>query len=168
MDVKELLEEDSFDPKKLFDEENYSTLIINRTGFSKQENDAADLIETLLTEKITREESEEIFKSLKEANAQIMLVSAIKAADKHEEKAKLIAASWESGLDFTNNFLFFAELVGNDDFQIAMEALTVVENIEGNIDETILTKALEMAQSSQSKNADLVNELMTNIKQRIH
>jgi len=168
MDVKELLDDDALDPKKLFDQENYSTLIINREGFSKKENNAADLIETLLDKKITRQESEEVFVKLKEINAQNLLVSAIQAAKKNEEKAKLIAASWESALDFTAYFLFFAELVGNDDFQIAMEALTVIENIESRIDEKTLTKAVEIAQTSKSKNRDLVNALIENIKQRIH
>lgn len=167
MDVNELLDEDAFEQKKLFDEEQYSTLIVNREGFSKKENDIADLIETLLDEKTTRQQSEDIFLKLKETKAQSLLVSSIQTAKKNEEKAKLIAASWESGLDFTPHFLFFAELVGNDDFQIAMEALTVVENIESQIDESILTKALEIAQSVKSTHADLINELITNIKNRI-
>lgn len=167
MDVKELLDDDAFEQKKLFNKEQFNTLIINREGFNKSENDLADLIETLLDTKITRQESEEIFTKLKEGNAQNLLVNAITTAVKTEEKAKLIAASWESGLDFTPHFLFFAELVGNDDFQVSMEALTVVENIESQIDESILTKALVMAQSAKSKNVDLVNELITNIKSRI-
>lgn len=167
MDVKELLDDDAFEQKKLFDQEQFNTLIINREGFNKDQNDLADLIETLLDAKTTRQESEEIFVKLKEGKAQNLLVNAITSAEKIEEKAKLIAASWESGLDFAPHFLFFAELVGNDDFQVSMEALTVVENIESQIDENVLTKALEIAQSAKSKNADLMNELITNIKQRI-
>ena len=53
--IKELLDEDAFDPKKLFNEEEYSTLIIAREGFSKKENNAADLIESLLEKEITRQ-----------------------------------------------------------------------------------------------------------------
>ena len=48
MDIKELLDEDAFDPEKLFNEKEYSTLIIKRDGFSKKENSSADLIEGLL------------------------------------------------------------------------------------------------------------------------
>jgi hypothetical protein len=63
--IKELLDEDAFDPKKLFDEEEYSTLIIAREGFSKKDNTAADLLEGLLEKGITRQESEAIFLKLK-------------------------------------------------------------------------------------------------------
>ena len=66
--IKELLDEDAFDPKKLFDEEEYSTLIIAREGFSKKDNTAADLLEGLLEKGITRQESEAIFLKLKESN----------------------------------------------------------------------------------------------------
>jgi hypothetical protein len=165
--VKELLDEDAFDPKKLFNEEEYSTLIIKRDGFNKKENSAADLIEGLLEKEITRQESEEIFLKLKENNSVELMVDAIKKAQRTEEKTILTAACWETGLDFTNHFLFFVELACYDNFLLAMEALTVVEYIEGMIDESTLTKALQIAQGNKSKNAELLNDLIANIKSRI-
>lgn len=165
--LKELLDEDAFDPKKLFNEEEYSTLIIKRDGFNKKENTAADLIEGLLEKEITRQESEEIFLKLKENNSIELMVDAIKKAQRTEEKTILTAACWETGLDFTNHFLFFVELACYDNFLLAMEALTVVEYIEGMIDESTLTKALQIAQGSKSKNAELLNDLIANIKSRI-
>jgi len=165
--VKELLEEDAFDPKKLFNEEEYSTLIIARDGFSKKENGAADLLEGLLEKDITRQESEAIFLKLKESNSVELMVNAIKKAQRTEEKTILAAACWESCLDFTKHFLFFAEMACNDNLLLALEGLTVVENCEGTIDEGTLTKALEIAQNTKSKNAELVNDLITNIKSRI-
>ena len=167
MEIKELLDEDeAFDPKKLFDEKEYSTLIINREGFNKKENNIADLLESLL-EKQSRQESEEIFKQLKEAKAQKMMVNAIKAAPANNEKTILTAACWETGLDFSDYFLSFVELAVNDDFQLALEALSVVESCEGTINESTLTNALEIAQNSKSKNPTLVNDLTENIKSRI-
>ncbi|MBL7910959.1 MAG: hypothetical protein JNJ41_07890 [Bacteroidia bacterium] len=165
--VKELLDEDAFDPKKLFNEEEYSTLIIKRDGFNKKENNAADLLEGLLDKEITRAESEEIFLKLKESNSVEIMVDAIKKAQRVEEKTILAAACWESCLDFTNHFLFFAELACNDNLLLSLEGLTVVENCEGTIDESTLTKALEIAQNSKSKNRELVEALITNIKSRI-
>lgn len=165
--VKELLDEDAFDPKKLFNEEEYSTLIIKRDGFNKKENNAADLLEGLLDKGITRAESEEIFLKLKESNSVDIMVDAIKKAQRVEEKTILAAACWESCLDFTNHFLFFAELACNDNLLLSLEGLTVVENCEGTIDESTLTKALEIAQNSKSKNRELVEALITNIKSRI-
>ncbi len=165
--IKELLDEDAFDPKKLFDEKEYSTLIINREGFNKKENDSADLIEGLLEKEITRQESEAIFLKLKESNSVDLMVDAIKKAQRVSEKTILTAACWETGLDFTSHFLFFIEIACDDNFLLAMEGLTVVENIEGSIDESILTKALEIAQNSKSKNKELTNDLISNIKSRI-
>ena len=111
--------------------------------------------------------SEEIFKKLKDGNSHQLLVDSIRSAERTSEKAILTAACWESGLDFTNYFLFFVELACSDDFQLSMEALTVVENCEGTVDEATLKKALEMAQSAKTPNEQLVHDLIENIKQRI-
>lgn len=167
MNIDELLdEEENKDPKKYFDEKEYSTLIVDREGFTKQQNDTADLIETLLEKDLSRTESEDIFSRLKDLNAQKLLVDSIKSLKKDSAKAKLCSACWESGLDFTDHFVFFVELSCADDFMLAMEALTVVENIESNIAENTLVKALEIAQNTTSKNKELVDDLITNIKQR--
>ena len=168
IDVRELLDDESLDTKKLFNEEEYSTLIIKREGFSKSENDTADLLEGLLDENRTRIEKEEIFAELKKANAGEMLVNAIKEAQKNSEKALLIAACWECGLDFTRHFLFFSVLACHNDFNIALEALTLVESIEGTVDEDSLTKALVFAQNNKSENPDLMAALVENIKDRIN
>ncbi len=149
MDIKELLDEEAFDPEKLFNEEEYSTLIINREGFSKKENSSADLIEALLEKEITREENEEIFSKLKATNSGKLLVDAIRNAKRVPEKTKLVAAAWECGLDFSNDFLLFVELSCHDDFQLALEALSVVESIEGVIPEDILQTALEARSNLQ-------------------
>ena len=164
--IKELLDEDAFDPKKLFDEEEYSTLIIAREGFSKKDNTTADLLEGLLEKGITRQESEAIFLKLKESNSVELMVDAIKKAERIDEKTILAAACWESCLDFTKHFLFFTEIACSDNLLLALEGLTVVENTEGTIDEDTLTKALVIAQSTKSKNKELVAALIENIKQR--
>lgn len=166
--VNELLDENSFDPKKLFNEEEYSTLIIKRDGFNKKENNTADLLENLLDKGITRQESEEIFLKLKEANAVDIMVDAVKKAQRTEEKIILAAACWESCLDFSSHFLFFAELACHDNLQLALEGLTVVENCEGTLDEDTLTKALEIAQNSKTKNKELQDALIADIKQRAY
>jgi hypothetical protein len=159
MDIKELLDEDAFDPEKLFNEEEYSTLIINREGFSKKENTAADLIEDLLEKGITRQESEEIFKKIKDTNAGDLLVNAIRQAQRTDDKTKLVAACWECGLDFSKDLLLFVELACHIDFQLALEALSVVESTEGNISEETLKLAMEIADQAQSKNPQLVSDL---------
>jgi len=168
MDVNQLLEDDAFDPKKLFNEEEYNTLLINRDGYSKKENDVADLILTLLEKNITRIESEEIFKTLKEKNAQQVLVNAIKQCDRVSEKTKLALACWESCLDFSKHFLFFVDLACSKDFMLSMEAYTVVENCEETIiSEEVLTQALITVKNSKSPNTAIIDDLKNNITLRI-
>jgi len=167
MKIDEIFDDESFDPKKLFDEKQYSTLIINRDGFSKKQNSSADLIESLLQKDLSRAENEAIFKSLKESGASRLLVDSIKAAEDPAQKAVLTAACWETGLDFTEHFLFFAELVTHPDFPVALEALSVVESCEGTIPQHSLAKALEIAEKSQSPNQELISDLINNIKSRI-
>jgi hypothetical protein len=168
MDIKELLDEDAFDPEKLFNEKEYSTLIINRDGFSKKENSTADLIESLLEKEISREESEEIFSKLKATANPAMLVDAIKNSHRIEEKTKLVAAAWECGLDFSAYFLFFVDLACHDDFQLALEALSVVESTEVLPSHDLAVHALEIAKTAKSKNPQLVSDLIHNLNSRIH
>jgi len=167
MAVDELLDEEAFDPKKLFNEEEYSTLIIDRGGFSKKENTNADLVEALLDNKNTRQEDEALFAQLKEINAQDLLVQTIQATTHRDFKIKLLSACWETGLDFSKHFLFFTEQACDNDFQIAMEALTVVENEEGTVDQQILQQALALAEKTKSTNLVLIQELIASIKSRL-
>lgn len=167
MGVEELLDEEAFDPKKLFNEEEYSTLIIGREGLSKKENNTADLLETLLEPNISRQESEEIFLKLKEANAQKMLVESIHAAEKISEKTILAAACWECGLDFSDFFIDFVGFATHNDFQLALEALSVVESSEAVLKDEILSKALEIAESAESQNPELIADLIENLKSRM-
>ncbi|PBQ34409.1 hypothetical protein CNR22_22395 [Sphingobacteriaceae bacterium] len=167
MGVDELLDEDAFDPEKLFNEEEYSTLIIGREGFNKKENSTADLLESLMEKGITRQESEAIFSKLKETNSQKVMMDALQTAQRVSEKTIIAAACWECGLDFTPYFLDFVKLATHDDFQLALESLSVVESIEGVLDEKTLTQAMEIAQSEKSPNKELVSDLVDNIKARI-
>ncbi len=165
--TKGLLDDDAFDPEKLFDDKQYSTLIIKRDGFNKKQNNVADLIEALLDQRLKRSDAEEIFTQLKEAKAQQMLVNAIEEAEHTDDKQILVAACWECGLDFSDHLLFFTRLACSADFAVAMEALTVVENMEEVISTETLTAALNLIASSHSPNTELVRDLTENIKTRI-
>jgi hypothetical protein len=168
MEVKELLDDDALDPKKFFNEKEYSTLIINRDGFSKKENDAADLVMSVIDKDRNREESDQLFTALKEAKAGKLLVEAIRNTDSSEKKAKLISACWECGLDFRQDFLFFVELACHQDFQVALEALSVVENIDAKIDHEILAKAVDITRTSKKGQSELIAGLLHNLNERLN
>lgn len=168
MDVKELLDEDALDPKKYFDKEKYNTLTIaiNEDGDTKFSDSDIDVLIDLLDENISREEKEERLAHLKKNELQALLIKAIKEAENNEDRAKLICACWESGLDFKNDFLFFVELTCHNDFSVAMEAFTVAENIENINEEGILTKAIIIIDSAKNGNPQLIEDLKSNILSR--
>lgn len=166
MGADELINEEAFDPEKLFNDEEYSTIVINREGFTGKENTAADLIEDLLEPGNSRSENEAIFKKLKDTGATKVLVDAIDIFNRNTDRAKLLAACWETGLDFTPYFYAIVKLACHADFNVALEALTVVESCEGEISEAKLNEALQYVRQSKSPNVELVKDLLTNIQQR--
>lgn len=69
------------------------------------------------------------------------LVEAITETEHKNHKAVLIAACWESGLDFKGHEAFFAELAMDTDLFISLEAITVLDSIE-NMDITAIKEIL--------------------------
>ena len=130
------------DPEKLFDEKEYATIIIGSEGMSKKDTSNADYVTVLVNSKSTREEKDEALKVLKENNAQAFILNAITKTKNLGQKALLIAACWETGLDFSKDYLFFIELITNKDFIVSFEAFTVIQEMEAEIDNTTLQSSL--------------------------
>lgn len=130
-------------PEKLFDENEYSTIIIGSEGMTKKDTDNADAVTVLVSNKSSREEKDEALKHLKANNAQSFIMNAISKTKNSEQKAQIIAACWETGLDFSKDFNFFVDLIGDNDFHVSFEAFTVIQEMESEIDTSSLTLALE-------------------------
>jgi hypothetical protein len=131
---------------KYFDETNYSTLIIGaeKNEETKQQGDG---IVELLIEGI-KENKAEALRILKEQNGQHALINAIENITHKSERALLLAACWESGLDFSSHFDSFLSYLGADAL-VSLEAITVLENIE-----------TFSSTSSLEKGVQLINELI--------
>ncbi len=166
MNVNELLDDSALDPKKLFNEEEYSTLIVNRDGFSKQDNHVTDLMLTLLDKKITRHECEEIYAELKKLNSANLMVNTIKLSKRKADTSKLVEACWECGLDFTPYYLTFAELACDNDFKLAFESMTVIQECTGEVDKSVIDMALKLIEETKSRNTSIIHDLRQNIAQR--
>ena len=166
IDEKDLPEEikgglvPEINPEELFDEKQYSTIIIGDDVVGKKDLVNADYIAILVSPKTTREEKDEALKKLKENNAQAFMVSAITKTKKPEHKALVIAACWETGLDFSKDFLFFVDLICSNDFLVSLEAFTVIQEImEQKIDATQLQKALEILKSVKEPNIEVTDAI---------
>lgn len=169
MDVKELLDDETQDPKKYFDKEKYNTLTIslnNDEGITFKDSDI-DIVIELLDENITREEREDKLKQVKENKLNDLLIKAVKQAETNEDRAKLLSICWESGLDFKDEFLFFVEQALSDDYMVSLEAYTVAENFEELNDEAVLTKAILLIDNSNTANLQTKEDLKSFILSKL-
>jgi hypothetical protein len=120
------------DPKKLFDEENYSTIVIknNETEepIENKKKSKPDLSKTILA--LLEADKTELLKTLKNIKAQDTIIELIKTSNNKNLLPKLVALCWESGLDFEKQCNLFFDLSVGDDIYVSIEALTVLENIE--------------------------------------
>lgn len=85
---------------------------------------------------------DEVLHTLKADEAQAILVAIIGMKEYANQRKIIVAACWESGLDFTNYFTFFNALALNSEYAICMEAVTVItENMAGPFSKAELTQA---------------------------
>lgn len=156
------------DPAKLFDEKEYSTIIIGGEGLSKKDNHNADYVTVLVSNRSSREEKDEALKLLKENNAQAFMLSAITKTKNPEQKALLVAACWETGLDFSKDYLFFIDLICHENFAVSFEAFTVIQEMEAEVDENTLHKALDILNTCAKGNEITLNDAKELIQQKLN
>jgi hypothetical protein len=155
------------DPAKLFDEKEYATIVIGSEGMSKKDTHNADYVTLLVSSKSTREEKDEALIALKENNAQDFIINAISKTKKLDQKALLIAACWETGLDFSKNYLVFIELIGHENFIVSFEAFTVIQEMEAEIDQSTLKTALDMLKAFKKGNEITIKDATELITQKL-
>jgi hypothetical protein len=71
-----------------------------------------------------------ILGELKDQKSVPFLLEAINNNEYTSVRKELIASCWQNGLDFSDHLPFFVDLVINNEFEIAFEAFTVIENLE--------------------------------------
>ena len=155
------------DPAKLFDEKEYATIIIGSEGMSKKDTNNADLVTLLVSSRSSREEKDEALKLLKENNAQAFILNAITKTKNLDQKALLIAACWETGLDFSKDYQFFIDLICHENFIVSFEAFTVIQEMEAEIDQSTLHKALDTLNKCKNGNEVTLSDAKELIKQKL-
>lgn len=157
-------DEEEFDPRKLFDEKEFNTLYVNKEGFS-QKPVQDELVTRLLEPGITRTEQETIFAELKKRGATEPLVEAIASAS-DEHKRILLAACWETGLDFSAHFRFMANLVMDGTFEVALEAFTVIQEMENEPSTADLNGVLKQLRTQREHKNAMVAELLSYLEKK--
>jgi len=97
------------------------------------------------------------------------LLEAITETEHKNQKAVLIAACWESGLDFKGHELFFADLALDTDMFVSLEAITVLDTIE-NMEVSAmkeLLKKLSDTNLSKHPNEPMLSDLKLTLAEKI-
>ena len=134
------------DPKKLFDDKNYSTIILNNENtdepIAKNKKKKVGLAKTILA--LIDSDKADLLKTLKDSSSQGTLIDLIINPENKSYLSKLIALCWESGLDFGKHASLFFDLSLNEDVFVSLEALTVLEQIENFSSKDDLEKGIEL------------------------
>jgi hypothetical protein len=134
--------------EKLLDPKAYNTVYISVADENKAKKEQMDILIELICDDRHKPDMKQIYAFLKkEPQAAELLMTAINEAGP-ENKKKLLTACWEADLDCTPQLELFAAIVIKEDFPIAMEALTSIENMHGVITtaqaEGILNRIMEV------------------------
>jgi hypothetical protein len=159
------------DLKKYFNSKEYSTAIIGAGGdepaASLNEGKIGTLI-SLLTDPSNKDVKEETLLTLKKEKGGELLLACIASPKSDGVKHLLVAACWESEINFSKYLPFFILLAMHDDYLISLEAITVIENMEGPFDEKQLAEGLikikEKQKTISSEKQVLLNDLIMTLQ----
>ncbi|MGZ3864734.1 MAG: hypothetical protein ACXVPN_10075 [Bacteroidia bacterium] len=159
------------DPEKLFDETQYNTLNIDggnenpAPGKSKKNTNVVAELIAVLTSKTTGDKDTALA-LLKKENSVALLVDAIKDSKDPDEKALLVAACWETGMDFRAHLDYFVELSLEKNPLISMEAITVITENLGEIDKARALQLVNLLGKADNSNLNyaLIRDLIDTLK----
>jgi len=100
------------------------------------------------TVKEVRENIYGIFADLKHENSVGQLIVVLENEKNLDILERLVAACWQNGLNYSKYLSFFVQLIIEQEFQIAFEAFTVVENMYGKIEYDLEATLLEKIEKS--------------------
>lgn len=156
--------------KKYFNPEEYVTKIVGANAETNMDEIIEDKISTiisLLTDPENKELKEEALLTLKKEKAGDLLIAAISNLKVKHKKHILVAACWESEINFSTQLPFFINLALDTDYLVSLEAITVIENMEGPFDQTEVNEGIKRVKDFQksitNEKAVLLNDLVVKL-----
>jgi ABC-type Fe3+-citrate transport system substrate-binding protein len=162
--------ENNEDFKKYFDSKNYITKII---GVEEEKEEQGKLIKTedkiskiinLLTDPANKSFKEATLLNLKKEKGGDLLLLAIASPKADKNRHQLVAACWESEINFSKYLPFFILLALDTDYLVSLEAMTVISTMEGPFEKDTLNNAIKKVKETQknitSEKAILLNDLV--------
>jgi hypothetical protein len=138
---------------KLFDQRFYNTMYISKADEEKATAEHVDMLVELLCDPKYKSSKQEIFNFLKKEPKAVELLMRAIAEAKGDKKA-LVAACWESNIDCTRFLSFFVLIVIQESFEVALEALTVIEQITGEVTPEKATELIAKVKDSYAAQAE--------------
>jgi len=111
----------------------------------------------------------QILMQLKTESAIPVLLRALEEPEFESDRAFIISIFWNAGLFPVEHIDFLVRQAIIGDFMVALEVLTVIENIESGIDQTMAQEAMLDIDEYLEENPEAVQaELLRQIKQFLH
>ncbi len=105
-----------------------------------------------------------LFNDLKHENSVDQLIHELENEKDLDILERLVASCWQNGLNYSKHLPFFVQLIINQEFQIAFEAFTVIENmygkIEGDTESMLLSKIEKSLTTSEERKQYLLKGLL--------
>lgn len=146
------------DLKKYFNSKEYATTIIGGQEGVTMPVTSEDKISTLislLTDPANKDVKEETLLTLKKEKGGDTLLLAIASPKAKAVRHLLVAACWESEINFSKYLPFFILLAMDDDYLISLEAITTIETMEGPFGQEDVKEAIKKI---KAKKKDITTE----------
>ncbi len=116
---------------------------------------------------------EQVLKEMKDEKAIPELITALEDVEFEQERGLILSIFWNAGLFPVNHIPVLIKQAMKGDYLVSLEALTVIENIEAQIDQEIWQNASDdldyfLNEHGDEPHADLVYELKQVISSRLH
>jgi hypothetical protein len=116
---------------------------------------------------LNRDVKEETLMTLKKEKAGEILLAAIASPQAKNNKHSLVAACWESEINFSKYLSFFIILALDADYLVSLEAITVIEEMDGPFNPTDIVEGIKKIKTAQQNSSaerivllnDLINTL---------
>jgi hypothetical protein len=158
------------DLKKYFNPDEYVTKIIGKEDEEPTEAEDTkinDLI-ALITDREHKALKEQALITLKKEKGEQLLLLAIANPAAKEKRHQLVAACWESEINFSRYLSFFIILALDDDYLVSLEAITVISTMEGPFNRDHLIDGIKKIKTAKSgiasERAVLLNDLIITLE----
>lgn len=152
---------------------NYSTIFLgeqNSKGGKLEAKVISNLI-SLLTDEANKELKQDALNELRKKNEKALLIQAISENKKHPKLSALVAACWETGMDFSEEISFFVVIALECSYTVCLEAMTVIENAVNDVNRNAIIDSIKKLESEiqkkKSEKINLYSEIILTLKNKL-